>query len=509
MTRLVRSFLTALVLFAVLAGSLPAQAAPVPVQTDVSKQVAKVEAFKQLVDLLSVYKQGQPVDFDAALALYTTGLQATVRARDAEYGEELDNTLLAALAAGKSGELSAGIAKQLVDKLGQKVFYLTIKHELTMAKEKLAKGDRQGAVHHVDEAIAYFEALRVTVQKRDKAYGTNLEAEIDGALAEAQKAAAAGDEDRLWFVAPVITHNLQRTFMLALAGYAGKVEAGAQAGKDVRVEMAEGWAFFQSIKGTVAKRTPELAKLVDDRMNPVQGDPALVKAAEIKAAVAAGFAGYVEHEVDATWQNWESRKRLHTAMEGAIIARAIEAEVETVLGAQARQEFSAHTQAFAEAVWAGNREQAELHGKALAAQAAALRTAYTARLTGTPADAIVLTIGQAEVAVYGRTRSLEAAPFVKGGRTMVPVRLVAEELGATVTWLDATGTVQIVAGGKEILLPVGQLEARVNGQPVALDAAAEIVGGRTFVPVRFVSEVLGARVDWDSARQQVLIRPAQ
>ena len=95
-------------------------------------------------------------------------------------------------------------------------------------------------------------------------------------------------------------------------------------------------------------------------------------------------------------------------------------------------------------------------------------------------------------------------------RTLVPVRFVSEALGADVEWDGTTNTVSIAHEGKAIGLVIGQRTAQVDAGSVVLDTAAALVGGRTMVPLRFVSECLGATVEWDQyARAVYIITEAQ
>ena len=100
----------------------------------------------------------------------------------------------------------------------------------------------------------------------------------------------------------------------------------------------------------------------------------------------------------------------------------------------------------------------------------------------------------------------DAEPFIDdNGRTQVPVRFVSEALGAKVDWEGKTKTVTISQGDKEIKIVIGKKEYTINGEKNLMDTEALLKEDRTFVPVRFVSEGLGARVDWDSAVRTVYI----
>lgn len=97
-------------------------------------------------------------------------------------------------------------------------------------------------------------------------------------------------------------------------------------------------------------------------------------------------------------------------------------------------------------------------------------------------------------------------PYInKEQRTMVPVRFISEGLGAEVKWDNATRTVIIKSQDKIINLTIGESKALVNGNSIAFDTKAEIKNGRTMVPLRFVSEVLGAEVKWDNENRTVEI----
>lgn len=96
-------------------------------------------------------------------------------------------------------------------------------------------------------------------------------------------------------------------------------------------------------------------------------------------------------------------------------------------------------------------------------------------------------------------------PFIDGNRTLVPVRFIAEELGAEVKWCSTQRKVTILSDEKEIQLVVGQNQATVNGVIITFDSSAVIVGTRTMVPLRFISESLGVKVGWNPETRTVLI----
>ncbi|MFZ5814253.1 MAG: copper amine oxidase N-terminal domain-containing protein [Bacillota bacterium] len=99
--------------------------------------------------------------------------------------------------------------------------------------------------------------------------------------------------------------------------------------------------------------------------------------------------------------------------------------------------------------------------------------------------------------VYVNGERLNLTPMARGGRTLVPFRHLAEFLGATVEWEPSTRTVTMTKGDQTVVLTIGESTALVNGQEVQLDVSADIFEGRTFVPLRFIAEALGADVDYD------------
>jgi len=96
----------------------------------------------------------------------------------------------------------------------------------------------------------------------------------------------------------------------------------------------------------------------------------------------------------------------------------------------------------------------------------------------------------------------DAKPFIdEASRMLVPVRVIAENMGAIVNWDSSNYTVKISRGSKEISLKIGEKVAQIydNGSlsMVEFDTKAVIVEDRTFIPIRFVSEIFGAKIDWD------------
>ncbi len=101
---------------------------------------------------------------------------------------------------------------------------------------------------------------------------------------------------------------------------------------------------------------------------------------------------------------------------------------------------------------------------------------------------------------------MDVAPFIdsKANRTYVPVRFVVEFLGGSVLWDSTTKTITISLGG-EIKLTVGSDVAYVNGKAVKLDVPVFIKDNRSFVPLRFIAENLGFKVEWNENDKTIKI----
>lgn len=96
-------------------------------------------------------------------------------------------------------------------------------------------------------------------------------------------------------------------------------------------------------------------------------------------------------------------------------------------------------------------------------------------------------------------------PVIISDRTLVPLRIIFEALRAEVVWEGDLRRVTARKGGLEVILQIGIESARVNGAEVTVNPPPQLIGSRTYVPLRFVSESLGAQVDWEAESRTVLI----
>lgn len=111
------------------------------------------------------------------------------------------------------------------------------------------------------------------------------------------------------------------------------------------------------------------------------------------------------------------------------------------------------------------------------------------------------------ISVYVNNKKLycDQDPMLTNGRVMVPLRSIMEALGATVSWEAKTQTVNAQKPGFAFMMTIGEWFAFANGNQITLDVPATIENGRTLVPVRVISESLGAGVSWNGTSRTVTI----
>ena len=202
-------------------------------RTDSEKEETKqqevdfVQAYKDGVAELEKAKEGKEVDFDKVTKLYKEKLQPLVQKRDGEFNEQIDQTITAALEAGK--EMEPMVVKQLFDKLMQKSFSNRCAMNL---KKSTQTGAKRCCEKEMDEALAFYKGVEGTVGKRDTAYGTQMASQIKGGFDEMQ--AAIDKDDKLAFALgkQVVDKTIMKTFYLATGGvphgYATKMVEAAK-----------------------------------------------------------------------------------------------------------------------------------------------------------------------------------------------------------------------------------------------------------------------------------------
>lgn len=120
-------------------------------------------------------------------------------------------------------------------------------------------------------------------------------------------------------------------------------------------------------------------------------------------------------------------------------------------------------------------------------------------------DQIIFTIGKTEASVFGEEKQNDVAPIIKSDRAYLPVRFVAENLGASVSWDDETKTITVTKDDIIIIFTIDAKNAIINGESIVLDYPAFIENDRTYTPIRFIAENLGSTVDWNPNNKIITI----
>jgi N-acetylmuramoyl-L-alanine amidase len=110
-----------------------------------------------------------------------------------------------------------------------------------------------------------------------------------------------------------------------------------------------------------------------------------------------------------------------------------------------------------------------------------------------------------KVTIDGKALAFDVPPQNINGRVLVPLRAIFEEMGAAIDYDPDTRTVTAIKGGTVVVLTIGDTSPTVNGAVVAIDQPGVIVDGRTLAPLRFVAEAFSGTVVWEATSQTAAI----
>jgi hypothetical protein len=325
------------------------------------EEVDFATVYKEAITELDKAKEQKEVDFAMVTDLYTKNLQSLVQKRDSEVEAQHDQHITAALKAGQDGSMDPIIVRQIFDKLMQKVFYTTVKHEFTEVAENWGKNDI--VKEEIEEAKEYYEILKSTVEKRDAAYGTNMVSVIDGGFAEMEKAVDADDQLGFQLGKQVVDKTLMKTFYFATGaipnGYATKAAAEAKENPEVaKIEQAEGWAFYQSLISYLNSHSPEEAAFIESQFN-LETDVASLDPAAVNKAFVRGFSKVALDEYAESLEAWGEDKSSITALEGALFIDVVGEDIKGIIGAEAYQTLTEQAGKYLEAAKAKDKAAGE------------------------------------------------------------------------------------------------------------------------------------------------------
>jgi exopolysaccharide biosynthesis protein len=134
-----------------------------------------------------------------------------------------------------------------------------------------------------------------------------------------------------------------------------------------------------------------------------------------------------------------------------------------------------------------------------------IKLQYAASATTPTARHIEMTIGKKAAVSNGKSIAMEVAPFETSGTTYVPIRFVTDAMGATLKWDNKLNRVTVINGSKMLEMVIGKKEMNINGALFETEVAPIIKNGRTLIPIRLFSEKLGLKVTYDSKTKKIAI----
>ncbi|MCF6466550.1 hypothetical protein C3E90_11750 [Clostridium sp. Cult2] len=108
--------------------------------------------------------------------------------------------------------------------------------------------------------------------------------------------------------------------------------------------------------------------------------------------------------------------------------------------------------------------------------------------------------------LYLNNNKINTNPVMVNGRTLVPVRALLEEMGATIKWDGKTRIVTAIKGNTTVIMKIDSKIVTVNGEAFELDVPAKLINSSTYIPARFISESFGYDVYWDKIAKRIDIK---
>ncbi|MNW39649.1 hypothetical protein D3C74_167410 [compost metagenome] len=125
--------------------------------------------------------------------------------------------------------------------------------------------------------------------------------------------------------------------------------------------------------------------------------------------------------------------------------------------------------------------------------------------TGLPSAKVQMIIGQKTMTVNGQKQGLDVAPLVKNGTTYVPIKYILDSFGGSALWNSTAKKITVTRGTTVMELTVNKKEFMMNGSMKTATVAPIVTGGRTLVPLRMVSEQLGIDVKWEQKTKSITL----
>lgn len=476
----------------------PAAAASFKLTADTSVQKADLKAF---ADLKKMFEE-KNVDLAKVKATYTASLQAKVKALI----PDTDALIIAVLDGAIAGKYSSAQAKQAVDKGLQGYFYAEIGNlTKTVAKTALGEGKKEAARTALEQAIElYAGSLQGTVGKRDTTFGTRMQEQLDTIIIPGLQAAVEkGDMLSYNVFRQMFDKTLIKMFHLATITYAKKVPELAKTNPaDALAGMTEGYFFYLPIYNSLSGGHKPSADAIKAAFE--SGDPSKINEAQIRDLFLKALIGKISNYADKVLAadftvKDQHEKAQEQAMEGNMFLSAAQillAERLDKLEHGHSDVLYQEAQLYYEAVKAGRKEEAAKHVFPILEALSSL-------------DGISFTAGSSVINVNGVEKEIDAASFIQSGRTLVPARALAEALGGTIDAVKAGQTTKITIekDGSTVEFAIGSKEVFKDGKKLdySFDQPALIKSGRTYIPLRAVSQIFGQKVFFNAASKMIIV----
>ncbi|GGA00690.1 hypothetical protein GCM10008018_53760 [Paenibacillus marchantiophytorum] len=415
--------------------------------------------------------------------LYVDKFQTDVKRLDVNIKADdpkIDTNILLVLDAAIKGDLQVAQAKQAIDKGLQWYFFFALRDLMSnQVRPAMTKGDVAGATAAFDKVVQIYEgALQPNVVKRDAKYSLNMEALLKTSIELIQKDIKDNNVNDFNFHRQILDKTLIKNYALATYTYGESIATKAPA--DQAAAITEGYFLFMPVYTYLKGGSPADADFVKNAF--ASGDASKIKKDEIGDALQRTMIGKVSEYINQVFVKQEAGD-----LQGA---RGYVAEGTMFLASQevflGKEKYAAASVAATKLTEAVNKSDV----------AATKEAGFEILKFLVDKDGSSLKVGDKGYKVNGAAFTAENAPFInqESGRTLVPVRLIAQAINAQVDWVEATRTVVITKDGKKTEITAGSDQVVENGkvnEKLKLDQPVVLENGSSFIPLRAVAELFG------------------
>ncbi|UKS28447.1 copper amine oxidase N-terminal domain-containing protein [Paenibacillus sp. HWE-109] len=415
--------------------------------------------------------------------LYVDKFQTDVKRLDVNIKADdpkIDANILLVLDAAIKGDLQVAQAKQAIDKGLQWYFFFALRDLMSnQVRPAVTKGDVAGATAAFDKVVQIYEgALQPNVVKRDAKYSLNMEALLKTSIELIQKDIKDNNVNDFNFHRQILDKTLIKNYALATYTYGESIATKAPA--DQAAAITEGYFLFMPVYTYLKGGSPADADFVKNAF--ASGDASKIKKDEIGDALQRTMIGKVSEYINQVFVKQEAGD-----LQGA---RGYVAEGTMFLASQevflGKEKFAAASVAATKLTEAVDKSDA----------AATKEAGFEILKFLVDKDGSSLKVGDKGYKVNGAAFTAENAPFInqESGRTLVPVRVIAQAINAQVDWVEATRTVVITKDGKKTEITAGSDQVVENGkvnEKIKLDQPVVLENGSSFIPLRAVAELFG------------------